>query len=78
MKFKLAAYAECPTCGGKGLVKGLIRSLVSCPKCVNGHIMVLVTREEMAKLLSGESTIDKSLEVKPLRTASGRPIPGRV
>jgi hypothetical protein len=82
MNFKLAVYVECPTCGGSGVVKGMFRSFVDCKgyNCINGYVTVLVTREEMNSLLGGETTIDgdpRSFAVKPLRTASGRPIPGR-
>ena len=82
MHFKLAVYVECPTCHGSGVVKGMFRSFVYCKgyNCSNGYVTVFVTLEEMNSLLGGETTIDgdsRSLSVKPLRTASGRPIPGR-
>ena len=59
MNFKLAVYAECPTCAGLGLVKGVIRSHVPCKGhgCVDGYVTVLVTREEMNALTSGASDI---------------------
>ena len=82
MNFKFAVFAECPTCRGSGLVKGMFRSFVPCKaeKCVDGYVTVLATRQEVTSLLAGTHTIDGApgaFEVKPLRTASGRPIPGR-
>jgi hypothetical protein len=59
MFFKLAAYAECPTCHGSGVVKGSLRTAVPCKStgCVDGFVTVLVTRQEMVNLLSDESVL---------------------
>jgi len=64
MFFKLAAYVECPTCRGSGIVKGAFRSFVVCKGrgCVEGFVTVLVTRQEMVALTNGESTITGEAE----------------
>jgi hypothetical protein len=59
MNFKLAVYAECPTCGGKGIVQGKFR-FIPCTEgnCNEGYRTVLVTFEEMQALLAGKSALE--------------------